>query len=147
VKKVQITPNKKRLSAWTLSVFPSAESAYFWSIPKKTSDEKQHDAEIVKLANDEFIEAEWCGCQFAYEEDNAHVRLDLVRFAKAHKSKNGAGLLVDTYAGWITGGSIPFRDYKDNDVTVTKIESDGKLDLPSLFGDEILEKESDNKRI
>ena len=139
MKKVKIVLNEGS-SGKMLSVFPSAEAAYMWSTTSEKSpeDEKQYSIEKIILANDEFIEAEWCGCQFAYEEDNSHVRLDFVRLAKAHKPKNAAkGLIVDIYSGWMEGGMIPFKNYNDADVIINLLSTDdGRLDLPALFGDE-----------
>lgn len=141
MKKVKITLNEG-CSNKILMLFPSAEAAYMWSIAneKNVEDEIQYNIEKINLVNDEFIEAEWCGCQFAYEDDDSYVRLDLVRFAKAHKPKNAAkGLIVDTYSGWVEGGIIQFHEYSDVDVIVSLLTKENSvLDLPTLFGDEEL---------
>lgn len=137
MKKVKVTVNAGSPGR-TLLLFPSPEGAYIW-VTEAHADpeilERIPDVERVALLPGEFIEAEWRGCEYAYE-GQGHVRLDLTRFAKATKPANASGLLVSVHYGWVSEHILPFHAYKDDDIEVLPLApEDQKFDLAVLFKD------------
>lgn len=139
MKKVRITVNPGS-EGRTFYVFGSPEGAYIW-LTEAYSDpeiiEKIPDVEHVSLYPGEFIEAELRGYEYAYDGQN-HSRVDLVRFAKAHELQNASELMTSIHYGWTVDYIIPFRSYKDDDITVCVLgdEDVHKVDLGSLFKDD-----------
>lgn len=137
MKKVKITVNEGSPGR-TLPLFSGPEGAYVWLTEAHDDPsiiDRIPDVEQVSLLPGEFIEAEWRGCEYAYEGQN-HVRIDLVRFAKAHQPQNAAGLLVSIHFGWTVDCVIPFHQYKDDDITVVPLPvEEQKVDLAVLFKD------------
>lgn len=120
----------------TLPVFVDPESAYMW-LHEATQLDEISDVDKVALLPGEFIEAEWRGCEFAYE-GHVHSRLDLCRFAKASPSENASGLVISTHYGWVHDCILPFRNYKDEDIEVVKLDpNDERIDLTVLFKDDV----------
>lgn len=137
MKKVKVTVNEGS-SGRTLFLFNNAEGAYVW-VTEAGKDpsivDRIPDVERVVLLPGEFIEAEWRGCEYAYNGQD-HVRVDLVRFAKAQPTQNASGMLVSIHYGWLHDCIIPFRQYKDDDITAFPlVTEEQKLDLPLLFKD------------
>lgn len=137
MKKVKVTVNEGSLGR-TLLLFASPEGAYIWLTEAHADPDildRIPDVEEVPLLPGEFIEAEWRGCEYAYDGPD-HVRLDLVRFGKAHKPQNASGLLVSVHYGWLSDHILPFRTYKDNDIDVRPlVPEEQQLDLAVLFKD------------
>lgn len=137
MKKVKITVNDGSPGR-TLFLFDNAEGAYIWATEAYEDPsivDRIPDVERVVLRPGEFIEAEWRGCEYAYDGPTP-TRVDLVRFAKAHHPENASGLLVSIHYGWVHDCIIPFRQYKDDDVSVAMLQpQDEEVDLPLLFKD------------
>lgn len=137
MKQVKVTVNEGSPGR-TLYLFGSAEGAYVW-LTQAYDDpeiiEKIPDVERVVLLPGEFIEAEWRGCEFAYDGPD-HTRIDAVRLAKAHQPENASGLLVSIHFGWTVDCIIPFRQYRDDDIDVRPLPpEERKVDLAVLFKD------------
>lgn len=137
MKKIKVTVNSGSVGR-TLLVFASPEGAYVWlteAHADPTVLDRIPDVERVSLLPGEFIEAEWRGCEYAYDGPQ-HTRLDLVRFAKTHQPQNASGMLVSVHYGWTGDCILPFRTYKDNDILVTPLlPEEQSVDLSALFRD------------
>lgn len=138
MKKVKVTVNEGS-EGRTLFLFPDAESAYVWvseGFENPDIIDQIEDIEEIILLPGEHIEVEWRGCEFVYHGQD-HVKLDFVRFAKFQPTQNASGAVVSIYVGWVADCIIPFRNFKDDDVTVKLIENDEQtIDLAILFKDE-----------
>lgn len=133
MKKVKVTVNEGSLGR-TLPVFPDPESAYVWLTSESLLDDIA-DVDKVALLPGEFIEAEWRGCEYCYDGPN-HVKLDLVRFAKASQPANSSGLVVSIHYGWVASCIIPFHAFKDEDIEVKLLPvEEQRIDLTVLFKD------------
>ena len=134
MKKVKVTVNEGSIGR-TLPVFSDPESAYVWLTSEALLDDIA-DVDKVALLPGEFIEAEWRGCEYCYDGPN-HVKLDLVRFAKASQPANSSGLVVSIHYGWVTDCIVPFRTYKDDDIEVRPLtQEEQRIDLTVLFKDD-----------
>ena len=138
MKKVRITVNEGSPGRQFL-VFADVEGAYTWlteAHDDPTVIDRIPDVEKVELLPGQFIEAEWRGCEYAYDGPH-HQCIDLVRFGKAYRPQNGSGLLVSVHYGWLSEHILPFRAYKDNDIEVRPLLlEEQKLDLGVLFKDD-----------
>jgi hypothetical protein len=136
VKKIKITVNDDSQGK-TFTLFPTPEALFVW-LTDPDCDEDIPGIEHVKISPGEFIEAEWCGCENIFVTTNEAVTLNMIRLARAHRSENSSGLLVDTFIGWTTKDIVPFKNYADEHVTIQRIDGpdDGLLMLDVLFGDE-----------
>lgn len=119
-------------------LFNSPESAYVW-MTEEHADPAAVDrilgVERLVLMPDEFIEAEWRGCEYVYDGSD-YVRFDLIRFAKVHQPENASGMLVSIHFGWVNDRTFPFRAFKDNDIEVRPLlPEEKKIDLDELFKD------------
>jgi hypothetical protein len=121
----------------TLLLFESPEALYAWLM--RIDDEEPYDSFNVDLNPGDYLEAEWMGCECVYDGvDTRHIRLDLVRMAKAMPTKNGSGMLVSIHYGWLSSDQMKFKNSADSisRTTLLMTEADCKLDLPVLFNDE-----------
>jgi hypothetical protein len=130
----QNAPNKR------YTLFDSADALYVWLKDDVVSLDPIN-ASVVEISKDEFIEAEWLGCEFVDEKDlNGSLCLNYMRIAKASKTQNSGGLRVIISSGWTTSQAFPWRNHGD-DVIVTKLFADKlddhRLDFPKLFNDVI----------
>jgi hypothetical protein len=147
VRKVKITlkPNSPGRKFF---LFPSAEALYVWASALERNEQVQVEGiEEIVLEPGGFIEAELRGFDYAYDEGVAPgtvpksvtgKRLELIRLGKAHETSNASGTEVSTHSGWVLGNMLPMKRYSDAHIEVVPLnESDAKLDLASLFNDEI----------
>lgn len=138
MKQVKVTVNDGSPGR-TLFLFNNPEGAYVWATEAyedPTIVDRIPDVERVALLPGEFIEAEWRGCEYAYDGPG-HTRVDLVRFAKAQPTQNASGVLVSIHYGWTHDCILPFRQYKDDDLTVVPLSpEERKVDLSVLFKDD-----------
>lgn len=123
----------------TLYLFNNVESAYVWATQAYHDPsiiDSIPDVEHIVVLPNEFVEAEWRGCEFAYDGQN-HLRIDTVRLAKGSQPKNAAGVLVTIHYGWSVDCIIPFREYKDADISVQLLKQPDNqhVDLSALFDD------------
>jgi|SRR5581483_753728 len=147
MKKVRITL-KPNSPGRKFHLFPSSEALYVWACALERNEQVQVDGihELV-LEPGGFIEAELRGFDYAYDDavepgkiptSVKGKRLDLVRLAKAHEPQNASGTEVSTHAGWVMGNMLPMKRYNDPHIDVVLVEDgDSRLDLASLFNDEI----------
>ena len=137
MKKILVTIPKSS-GEKTFTLFSTVEAAYVYTTsPEKIVDEQMIGAEKIVLRDDEFLEAEWHGCEFIYDKPNETSRIDFIRCVKAQKPKNSAGLLVDVFSGWIIGDVLPFKNVKTKEIVVNLISSEeSKIDMSRFFADE-----------
>lgn len=138
MKKVKVTVNKGSPGR-TLPIFSSPEAAYVWlteAHDDPTVIDRIEDVELVELLPGELIEAEWRGCEFTGYHTN-YVRIDVVRFAKVSPSQNASGNLVSIHYGFTADCIMPFKSYKDTDITVEPIQfHEANINLEQLFKDD-----------
>lgn len=90
---------------------------------------------VVLNSQAEFIEAEWCGCEFVHGTSSS-VCLNYVRMVKAAPSQNASGHVVSVHYGWCTSDMLPFDNGIISDVMVTKLGlADKQFDLSAIFKD------------
>jgi len=132
MKKVKITVTPGSIGR-ILPVFATSGDAYVWLMEANKNPNIINELMVdqVVLTPEKFIEAEWLGCEFAYE-GQTHVRIDNVRLAMAaHGSSEPT-----THSGWTVYCIIPFRAYKDDDITVADItEGESVLDMGQFNDD------------
>ena len=137
MKSIRVTPNEKIESKF-ITLFTSVEAAHSWAVESKTDPTVINfiqDVEKLELKQDEFMEVEWMGCEFTRDE-HEDLRFDYVRMAKARPAKNSSGILVTVHAGWTCDRILPFKDYADDTMTVTKLTAESaKLNLSVIFKD------------
>lgn len=137
MKSVRITPAEKN-EAKFITLFDSSEAAYTWATESRndpTVINYIQDVEKVEIAQGEFAEVEWRGCEFSHEKTE-NLRFDYVRLAKARPAKNASGLLVTVHVGWTCDRILPFKDFSDDTMTVTKLTAEtAKLNMAAIFKD------------
>lgn len=138
MKKVKLTVNEGSAGR-TLYLFGEPEGAYVWVTEAGENPaviDTIPDVECVVLLPGDFIEAEWRGCEYDYDGQQ-HTRIDFVRLAKATPTQNSSGMLVSIHYGWTHDCIIPFRQYKDDDISAVMVPADEpkQLDLALLFKD------------
>jgi len=123
-------------------LFADPETLYVWL--KSSSDHDDVPSTKLELGPGEFIEAEWRGCEYVYEDNGNILKLNLIRLAKASPTQNASGVLANIAYGWVTDDIIPMIDYSDSDIVIRRLTSQGemKLDLPAMFQDDETEPES-----
>lgn len=134
MKKIKITLNNGSPKE-TLLLFTSPEAAYAWAIGSPKERESFDVGEMVGLDvdRDDFIEVEWYGCEYAYDGPE-HTRLDLVRAVKAHQPQNSSGLMVSIHSGWTCDSIVPFREFKDDHITISVVSpKDERFNFNELF--------------
>lgn len=144
MKKVRITLNASSTGK-KFYLFPSAESLYLWVCALERNESLSVPGlEELVLEPGGFIEAELQGFEYVYEDAQKFRRLDLVRLGKTEQPKNAAGTMVTTHSGWVMGSLLPMKTYSDQNVTIELLSADdkGKLDLPTLFKDDVPQDES-----
>lgn len=145
MKKVRIITKEDRTKDYHL--FDSPEALYLWL--NEVEDDAINNPEgcdIVTLNPDEFIEAEWLGCEFVNEGNSYHSRLDFIRLAKRSKKIDPNGNIVSIHCGWIDSSEMSFNDEECFDSYTLKLTdpTQWELDLDLLFdeGEEDSEKNS-----
>lgn len=137
MKKVRLKP--KRGCRWSFKLYDSAESAYFM---KDDDRDRSEYHQRVGLPPGTFMEIEWLGAEFIYDEeaetpDGWHTCFDKVRLARVTKKKTGNkdGIVLAT--GWVLGGSIPWSQATHDELRIFRINGEEKqeLDFSELFKD------------
>lgn len=138
MKKVKIAL-KPESSGKKFYLFPSAEALYVWLSALERNEQcgAIDGIDEFLLEPGGFIEAELRGFEYVYEDTQKFHRLDLVRLGLAQPTKNSSGTLVTVHSGWVTGGLLPMKPYADTDIEVRPLVGEAKLDLPTLFKDEV----------
>jgi len=144
VKKVRLEIQKKSegRQVW---LFPTASELYEWiercydDPHEAVSGTPEPAAELILRPGD-FMEVEWWGCEVLHEGDGQWRHLNLVRLGLGKQSDNAAGLIVSVHVGWVIDTIVPFYDYHDENILVTRIDNkEPKLDLDELFKQEGVE--------
>lgn len=141
MKKAKITVNPGSPGR-VLPLFLDSETAYCWLTEPMSLDDIDGVTKLTLLPG-EFIEVEWLGCEFAYNnETKQHSRFDAVRLAKGELTGSAGGVLATIYSGWTHESIITFKDYADEFITIKPlIETDSMFHLPTLFQDVVEEPE------
>lgn len=95
------------------------------------------DVEAVNLDQDQWIEAEWNGCQNV-QDDEGLTRMNYVRLIKVVKLTSGddSDSLISVHFGWILGNHLKFGNYKKNGMKVKLLSmEDDQYDFSELFQD------------
>lgn len=143
MKKIKVTV-KPGCAGKKFLLFPDAETAYVWLKDEPGTAPVEVSIEEVKLEPHEFIEAEWRGCEYAYE-NNEYQRLNLIRFAKAHVPQNSSGIVASVYYGWVTDKSLPFREHEDDDIVISVLSDEKcKINLEAMFEDDMYDDEQED---
>jgi hypothetical protein len=142
MKKVKVTLRHES-NGKKFYLFPSAEALYVWLSALERNEQcgAIEGIDEFVLEPGGFIESELRGFEYVYEENQRFHRLDLVRLGLAQPTKNAAGLIITVHSGWVTGGLLPMKPYSDSDIDVKPLGDDAKLDLSTLFKDEVEGKE------
>ncbi len=113
-------------------LFPSVEALFEWGSTSAPAPVEGLDT--VELQDGEFFEAEWMGCEYAYDGP-VHKKYDYVRLARTHEPKNASGTLVTMHYGWVEENWIPFRNVEWNEVKATTLltEAECKLAMPPML--------------
>jgi hypothetical protein len=140
MKKVKVTL-KEGSTGRKFYLFPSPEALYVWACALERNEQVEvPNIDELVLEPGGFIEAELLGFEYVYEGKAGlkHKRLDWVRLGKAQQPENAAGLQVSIHTGWVTGNLLPLKRYSDAHIDIWPLDSrETKLDLPTLFGDEV----------
>lgn len=126
-------------------LFISAESLLDWIVacykdPAKATESVPVGAHEVVLRNDDFMEAEWYGCEVVRQGKDSWKHLNLIRAAEVRSSDNSAGNVVTVHIGWVIDTIIPFHDYEDENIIVERIEDDeSEVDMDELFKEKGIE--------
>lgn len=140
MKKVRITVSKGSKGK-AFKVFNSPESLYVWLNDPELQEDDYLDSSlgnIVYLRRGEIMEAEWCGCEFIYEEGRLNFRADYIRLGKLISSPTiftGGKNVVGIQDGWVLDDTIAFKSYSDGLTRTTKLteRSKHRFDLDELF--------------
>jgi hypothetical protein len=96
------------------------------------------DVEEICLDQNEWIEAEWNGCQNV-TDDFSTIRMNYVRLVKVSKltsNQENDDALVSVYFGWMLRDHLRFKNHKKNKLCVKLLEStDEQYDFSELFQD------------
>jgi hypothetical protein len=140
MKKVRITVNKG-VSGKAFKIFNSPESLYVWLNDPELQQDDELDVSlgnVVYLKKGEFMEAEWCGCEFLYEDNKLQFRADYIRIGKLISSPTSflkGKNIVGIQDGWVLDDTISFKSGTDGLTKTMKLTSRSKhkFDLDELF--------------
>ena len=132
------TPSSKKL----IRLFDTAEALYVY-LQEGIPESEIEECITLSITGDEFIEAEWLGCEFVYDGDS-HVRLDSVRVGRSAPTENSSGAIVETYTGWVHASDVMFDDGVDAEAEFTRLSTRDEctVDFPFLFGDDLGDEEA-----
>ena len=126
--KFKVTPNHKK----QYCIFQSAKSLYDWMLDPVNVN--KDECIQINIEPGEIVEYEWFGAEYI-DESNVHI-LNLIRFVAVKKDESSGDHVNIPVIGWVCDGILPMKEYKDNVVTIEKIES-GVVDFNQEFGCEI----------
>ena len=138
MKNVRIEPRKEGLTK-KIRLFDTAEALYV-HVKEGLDPSEMEECLTLSITGEEYVEAEWLGCEFVYDVGGSFVRFDSVRLGKAVPTENASGAMVETYSGWVTSDDLFFADGLDKDAIFTLLTAheDCYIDLEFLFGDDIV---------
>lgn len=127
-------------------MFDSPEAVYYLGMSTPEPDGEY--CCNVTLERDDFLEVEWMGAEYIYDGDNSSFvetpeseMFERIRLAKHYGIQTPTnaigGSYVETYSGWVSGGTIPWNGKRHKLLKVTQIKGRNKpkLDLSDLFDD------------
>ena len=102
---------------------------------------KSHpDIEIVSLSPDQWIEAEWNGCQNFHDEGYETIRVNCVRFVKVGRLSltDEPDSMVSIHFGWMFNDHLRFVNHRRNGMRVKMLENkDKQFNFDELFPDNL----------
>jgi hypothetical protein len=96
------------------------------------------NVEEICLDQNEWIEAEWNGCQNV-TDDFSTVRMNYVRLVKVSKltsNQESDDALISVHFGWLLRDHLRFKNYKRNKTNIKMLnESEDQYNFSELFQD------------
>jgi len=141
MKKCKLTIQDSAEKTKYFYLFP--ESALLHTLAKKSTSKnlknllKNHPlVEVVTLKKDQWIEAEWNGCDISYENGQC-ISTSFLRLVRAtYKAKRVDNALLSVHFGWIFSDQIKMIDrVHDGIKTEILTEKDAQFDFSELFQD------------
>ena len=137
--KITLEPRAKQKCFY---LAPSAEMLYLVSAVSTKKKwiknlRSNPDIDMISLDHDQWIEAEWNGCQ-NIRDDFDTVRMNFVRLIKIAKLTSGkdSDALISIHFGWILGNHLKFNNHKNSGMKVTLLSKDDEqYDFSELFQD------------
>lgn len=139
--RLSLKPESKN---WSFILFDSPEAAYYMA-----GYDTQPDDEFcfnVSLSEGDFMEVEWTGMEFVYDDPEENMFVERIRLAKSYDTTLGdikATGYVETYTGWLPRGTIPWNKRTHKNVKITRIggRNKSRLDFSRIFRDKVGDKE------
>lgn len=140
MKKVRITVSKGSTGK-SFKIFNSPESIYVWLHDPELQKSEELDVSIgnvIHLKKGEVMEAEWCGCEYIYENESLIFRADYIRLGKLMKNStlfSANKNVIGIQDGWILNDTIQFKNYSDEKTRTTRLslKSKHRFNLDELF--------------
>jgi hypothetical protein len=137
-------------------LFPNAETMYSWIKTYRMSPQALStfpNVEVVTLDSSNFIEVEWLGNQYVYEDasapggfDTHGTRISAVRLMKSlqlTETQDPRGMLSLMHAGWVVDDVLPLRSVITKDYVVQPINVvDSQLGWDVIMAAEVEKEES-----
>lgn len=121
-----------------INVFKNADDAYMYSsglYESLNTHSNAPDVRKLSLIEDDFIDAEWLGCEYKYDKQTA-TKVNKYRIVKATDIHNELGMLVSMYEGWILDADLPNKKCTTFSLDINLIEQEEQLfDFSVLFND------------
>lgn len=151
MKKVKLNL-KRGVRSWSVTVYDSVESAFYLKDEPLFDDEIEEYRRTVTLLPGEFLEMEWIGSEWVYNDEvlkssadsprlstiSIH-KFDNVRIGKSFPIKGTIQKTscVELYSGWVDAHSVQWREDPQRDVRITPIKGRmrSKFDFSKLFSD------------
>jgi len=109
----------------TLVLFNSSAMLLHW----RTSPMKLLGARLLEVRPEDFVDAEWIGCEFV-KEDGIYVCQNLIHAAYARVPENGAKHVVEKVLGWTCDDLMPVQEGSFMNFAVRRLDDNEGLTLP-----------------
>ena len=121
----------------SFTFFDSVESLYTWLTDTTVDPNTLYGSFQISLKKKDFLEAEWCGCEFSVVNDK-HVCLSYIRIGKFVANRHG---MIETFYAWTCNDLLKFEDAIEEDYDVILLHDvfDSHIDFSVVFGDDELE--------
>jgi hypothetical protein len=155
VKKVRLNL-KRGVKSWSFVLYDSVESAFYLQDEPILEDEDEEYRKVVTLRPGEFIEAEWIGAEWVYDDENDEISKRVMRMSRQKYDKVRVGKLtplknetkktgyLEVYSGWVIGGQLPWVPQDDqSQVRITPIigKIRSRFDFSKIFSEAHLDEE------
>lgn len=134
MKKVRLTPKKG--SSWSFKLYDSAESAYYM---KDDDRDRSEYHQRIGLPEGSFMEIEWMGAEYIYDETEADYRnwfesFDKVRLARVSPVSGQKDSLI-LATGWVVRDTIPWSRRSHAAFKISRINGriKSRLEFSELF--------------